>query len=91
MDLILKIYTWILMELSHGKKPIIESWVSKIKPNLDKKLDKRKARCIVRGFEQKKGVDFEETFAHNPINSFFFCSQQMEKNPFRYEIWIPSW
>lgn len=59
MDLIFKNYTWILMELSHGKKPIIDCWVYKIKPNFCKKLDKLKARCIVRGFEQKKGVDFE--------------------------------
>jgi hypothetical protein len=51
MDLIFKIYTWILMELSNDKKPIIDRWVYKIKPNLDKKLDKLKARCIMRGFE----------------------------------------
>jgi hypothetical protein len=88
MDLI-KNYTWILMELSHGKKPITDHWVYKIKPNLNKKLDKLKARCIVRGFEQKKGVDFEETFAHNPINTCFGHSQQMGK--FHLDMCIPSW
>ncbi len=78
------------MELSHDKKPIIDRWVYKIKPNLDKNLEKLKARCIMKEFEQKKGVDFEETFAHNP-NSCFCHSQQIEKIPFRYEICIPSW
>jgi len=55
--------TWQLVDLPVGKRSISARWVYKIKPALDGKPDKLKARLVARGFEQKAGVDFEETFA----------------------------
>jgi len=43
-------------------------WVFKIKRKSDGSIDKYKSRLVVRGFLQKEGVDFSETFA--PVLKF---------------------
>jgi hypothetical protein len=42
---------------------ITSKWVFKTKLNSDGSLDKYKARWVVRGFNQRPGVDFGETFS----------------------------
>lgn len=44
-------------------KPLKTKWVFRIKPNEDGKPSKYKARLVVKGFLQKYGIDYEETFA----------------------------
>eukprot|EP00253_Pinus_taeda_P014380 PITA_14380 len=46
-----------------GKKPISYKWVYKVKYKADETLDKYRARLVARGFSQKEGIDYEETFA----------------------------
>eukprot|EP00253_Pinus_taeda_P014834 PITA_14834 len=58
-----KNHTWILSDLSEGKKPISCKWLYKVKYKADGTLDKYKARLVARGFSQKEGIDYEETFA----------------------------
>ena len=55
--------TWSLVPLPPNTKAITSRWVYKIKPGLDGKLSKYKARLVARGFEQTEGVDFLDTFA----------------------------
>eukprot|EP00253_Pinus_taeda_P004464 PITA_04464 len=55
--------TWTLSDLLVGKKPINCKWVYKVKYKTDGTLDKYKARLVARGFSQKEGIDYEETFA----------------------------
>lgn len=47
---------------------VTSKWVFKAKYNTDGSLQKLKARLIARGFSQKYGIDFEDTFA--PIVRF---------------------
>jgi hypothetical protein len=54
--------TWTLLELPPDKKAISSRWVYKVKPGSHGKPSRYKARLVARGFEQKDGIDFLETF-----------------------------
>lgn len=60
---ILKNKTWDLVELPKGKQPISCKWLYKPKFKTDGSIDKNKARLVARGYSQKEGIDYEETFA----------------------------
>lgn len=55
--------TWILTDLPKGKRAIKGKWVLKIKRKADGAIDKYKARLVARGFTQKEGIDYKETFS----------------------------
>lgn len=57
-DSLMDMKTWELVDCPEGMKPITCRWV------LREKTDGRyKARLVARGFEQKEGIDYEETFS----------------------------
>lgn len=55
--------TWKLVDLLTDCKPISNRWVYRIKRNSKGKIDRYKARLVIRGFSQRKGIDYEETFS----------------------------
>ena len=63
MHSLLKNDTYELVELPKGRKALRNKWVFKLKKDNDGKLLKYKARLVVKGFRQKKGIDFDEIFS----------------------------
>eukprot|EP00253_Pinus_taeda_P011559 PITA_11559 len=55
--------TWDLVELPKGKEVIGVKWVYKTKSNDEGKIERHKARLVVKGYKQQYGRDYEETFA----------------------------
>jgi hypothetical protein len=60
---ILKNQTWDLVKLLPGKRAITAKWVYKTKPAFPSSAPRLKARLVARGFQQRHGIDYEETFA----------------------------
>ncbi|KAE9617992.1 putative RNA-directed DNA polymerase [Lupinus albus] len=56
--------TWVLTELPKGKRSLRCKWVYKKKDGIPGVEDPRcKARLVVKGFNQKEGIDFNEIFS----------------------------
>ncbi|CAL8134718.1 unnamed protein product [Orchesella dallaii] len=55
--------TWELVERPRDVKILRNRWVYKLKTDPLTKEVKFKARLVVKGFQQVKGIDYEETFA----------------------------
>ena len=55
--------TWQLVQLHKGRKTIGCRWVFRVKENQDGKIEPFKVRLVSKGFSQKFGIDYEETFA----------------------------
>jgi len=55
--------TWKIVDSPSGKKPINYKWVYQVKYNADGSIEWYKARLVIRGDQQIKGFDFNETFA----------------------------
>jgi hypothetical protein len=55
--------TWRLVDKPPGANVVTGKWMFKHKLNPDGTLERYKARWVVRGFTQRAGVDFEETFS----------------------------
>jgi hypothetical protein len=54
---------WELVKLLHGRKAIGSKWVFKVKRNPDGTIECYKACLVAKGFGQRPGIDFDETFA----------------------------
>ena len=62
MDSLLGNQTWELTELPVGKKVLHNKWVYRIK-NEHNGSKCYKARLVVKGFQQKEGIDYTEIFS----------------------------
>lgn len=63
MDSLLKNQTWKLTELPPGKKALHSKWVYLVKNKHDCKQRFKEARLVVKGFQQKKRIDYSEIFS----------------------------
>ncbi|KAK7340666.1 hypothetical protein VNO77_21375 [Canavalia gladiata] len=62
MNSLISNQTWELAELPMGKKALHNKWVYRVKEDYDGSK-RYKARLVVKGFQQKEGVDYTEIFA----------------------------
>jgi hypothetical protein len=60
---IMKNDVWEIVPRPEGKSVIDSRWLYKVKHVADGSIEKYKAWFVARGFSQKEGVDYEETFA----------------------------
>ena len=55
--------SWDLVELPEGRETIGSKWVFKVKHDSCGQVERFKGRVVAKGYSQKHGIDFEETFA----------------------------
>ncbi|GJT21609.1 ribonuclease H-like domain-containing protein [Tanacetum coccineum] len=55
--------TWTMTDLSYDRKLIGSKWVFRIKYKSNGEVERYKARLVGKGFSQKEGIDYEETFS----------------------------
>jgi transposase InsO family protein len=60
---IMKNEVWEIVPRPKNKDVVSSRWLFKIKDAVDGSIEKYKARFVARGFSQKEGIDYEETFA----------------------------
>jgi hypothetical protein len=63
MDSLHKNHTYELVKLPKGKKTLKNKWVYRIKQEEHTPHPRYKARLVVKGFNQRKGVDYDEIFS----------------------------
>ena len=68
-DSIRKNQVWEVVPRPEGKKVVGSRWIYKVKHAADRSVEKYKARFVAKGFSQKEGIDYEETFAPVAKNS----------------------
>lgn len=62
-DSLLRNETFELVDLPMDRKAIACKWVFKSKRNSSGEVVRKKARLVIKGFSQRKGVDYKETFS----------------------------
>jgi hypothetical protein len=55
--------TWEVVERPYGCKPIGSKWVFKKKLRPDGTMERYKVRLVIKGYSQKKGEDFFDTYS----------------------------
>ncbi|XP_074560084.1 uncharacterized protein LOC141816146, partial [Curcuma longa] len=60
---ILQNHTWELVDLPPGSKPLGCKWIFKRKKKSDDTIDRYKARLVIKGYRQREGLDYFDTYA----------------------------
>ncbi|CAI7850663.1 unnamed protein product, partial [Closterium sp. NIES-53] len=55
--------TWTLTNLPPGRKALDCMWVLRVKTDAEGRLERRKTRLVIKGFQQREGIDSQEVFA----------------------------
>ncbi|GJV85199.1 ribonuclease H-like domain-containing protein [Tanacetum coccineum] len=63
MEALFRNKTWVLVDLPPNRKTIRCKWLWKIKYKFTSEIEMYKARFVAKGFSQRDGIDFEETFS----------------------------
>ena len=63
IESIMNNHTWELVDLPPGNKPLGSKWIFKRKMKANGTIDKYKARLVVKGFRQREGLDYFDTYS----------------------------
>jgi hypothetical protein len=66
MNSIMPNATWEVVKHPYGCKPIGSKWVLKKKLRPDDTIERYKAKLIFKGYSQKEGEDFFDTYSLRP-------------------------
>lgn len=55
--------TWVATNLPNGRRPLQTKWVFKIKRDAEGNIERHKARLVVKGFQQREGIDYTDIFS----------------------------
>ncbi|CAI7881343.1 unnamed protein product, partial [Closterium sp. NIES-54] len=55
--------TWTLTNLPSRRKALDCTWVLRMKTDAEGRLERRKTRLVIKGFQQREGIDFQEVFS----------------------------
>jgi hypothetical protein len=86
MDAVEKNCTWKLADLPSGYSVITLKWVFKLKRDEAGAIVKHKARLVARGFVQREGIDFDDTFA--PWHGWNPCDSSLHWLPRKAGVFI---
>ncbi len=56
-------HTWDLGDTPKNHKILRGKWVYKLKYEIERNINRYKARWVAKGFEQRESIDFEKTFS----------------------------
>ncbi|CAM8891670.1 unnamed protein product [Rhodiola kirilowii] len=63
LDSFLQNHTWELVNHPQGCKPLDSKWIFTKKMKVDVTVEKYKARLVIKGYRQKEGLDYFDTFS----------------------------
>ncbi|MCO5591224.1 hypothetical protein L7F22_045205 [Adiantum nelumboides] len=90
LDAIERNKTWTLVPRPKQQKIVSTKWILRTKYKADGSLDKHKARLVARGFTQRPGVDFDETYAPTArltmIRTIFSLAASFEWTIFQMDV-----
>lgn len=87
---LMKNQTWILKPCPEGRTPISCKWIFTIKPGHHDTPPRYKARLVARGFSQRQGIDYQETFApvvrHSTIRTVFSIVAERDLDIVQFDV-----
>ena len=80
-DSIMKNQVWEVVPRPQGKKVVGSRSIYKVNHAADTSVEKYKVRSVAKGFSQKEGIDYEETFTlvsrHSSIRTIISLAAEM--------------
>ena len=81
---------WKLTELPSGCHTIPNRWIFKVKTDCNGNIERHRARLVIKGYAQKTGIDFHETFSpvarFDTIRSLLSISAEKRMHLMQFDI-----
>ena len=81
------VYKWVERPVG-APVPIDATWAWRVKPTSDGGVDKLKARVVARGFKERYGISFAETFAPvTTLTTWRACLAEASRSKMKVSVW----